>query len=201
MKDGIILANGKSRKIKATGLPVTYEAFKTLIEGDGIFVDLLINALTSGDNAGWSVVGDYLNKANLLPDTVATKYGLTNTAQIKDLLDILAAHVNRHRTGGADALTAADIGALPSSRAALGGTIGTGWAGSGPYTIDVAVTGIVADATTNYLVDIAMTATDAQKASWDAANIKAVGQSANLVSLKAYGIKPVITIPIQVLRI
>ena len=201
MKDGIILANGKSRKIKAAGLPVTYEAFKTLIESDGVFVDLLINALTTGDDAGWSVIGDYLNKANLLPDAVGTKYGLSNTAQIKDILDILAAHADRHKTGGVDALTAADIGALPSNRTALGGTIGTGWTGTGPYTIDVAVTGVVSDSTVNYLIDISMVATDVQKASWDAANIKAVGQSTNLISLKAYGIKPTITLPVQVLRI
>lgn len=201
MKDGIILGNKKSRKIKAATLPATYEAFRTLIENDGIFVDLLINALTSGDNAGWSVVGDYLNKANLLPDSVAAKYGLTETAQIKDVFDVLATHVNRHKTGGADALTAADIGALPGSRAILGGTIGTGWSGPGPYTISVAVTGVVADENINYLVDLAVTASDAQKAAWDAGNIKAISKSTNLISFKAYGIKPTISIPIQVLRI
>ena len=66
MTDGVTLGNGKSRKIKFADLPATYAEFVTAGEAGTLFIDLLMNALTAGDDAGWVALGDYLNKANLL---------------------------------------------------------------------------------------------------------------------------------------
>lgn len=83
----------------------------------------------------------------------------------------------------------------------LTGTVGTGWSGtSAPYTIAVTVTGVLASGA-DYIVDLAMNATTAQRAAWNAGSIKATAQGANTITLTADGIKPTITLPIQVKRI
>ena len=69
------------------------------------------------------------------------------------------------------------------------------WSGSGPYTITVSVTGVTAS--NNVEVLIPGSATDAQAEAWMAAGIVNGTQRTNSITLKAYGDKPSINIPIE----
>ena len=71
------------------------------------------------------------------------------------------------------------------------------WSGSGPYTITVNVTG--ATATNNIEVLIPGTATDTQVEAWMNACIVNGTQASGSITLKAYGEKPEIDIPIEVI--
>ena len=128
MTDGVTLGNGKSRKIKFADLPATYAEFVTAGEAGTLFIDLLMNALTTGDDAGWVALGDYLNKANLLSDATATALGLTSSATVNDAL----AAVRPVALGGTGANTVASArnalglgntaGAVPVANGGTGGT-------------------------------------------------------------------------------
>ncbi len=69
------------------------------------------------------------------------------------------------------------------------------WSGSGPYTIMVSVSGVTAS--NNVEVLIPGSATDAQVEAWMAAGIVNGTQASNSITLKAYGDKPSINIPIE----
>ena len=71
------------------------------------------------------------------------------------------------------------------------------WSGSGPYTITVNVTG--ATTTNNIEVLIPGTATDTQVEAWMNACIVNGTQASGSITLKAYGEKPEIDIPIEVI--
>ena len=69
------------------------------------------------------------------------------------------------------------------------------WSGSGPYSITVSVSGVTAS--NNVEVLIPGSATNAQVEAWMAAGIVNGTQAANSITLKAYGDKPSINIPIE----
>lgn len=63
-----------------------------------------------------TVDGTLMNKAAFLTDATATALSLAQSdPTVNDAFAALAAHKSRHATGGADALTPADIGAAPLS--------------------------------------------------------------------------------------
>lgn len=68
MIDGIIKGDGTSRLL-AGSLPATYEEFRQLAAENKLPVDLLLNT------EGWSQIPTFLNKASLLSDPTAEKYG------------------------------------------------------------------------------------------------------------------------------
>jgi hypothetical protein len=72
MTDGVIKNTKDSRLLKspAASIPSTFDAFRSLLTGTGIPVDLLIN------EAGWTTLGTALAKAALLKDVTAQKCGL-----------------------------------------------------------------------------------------------------------------------------
>jgi hypothetical protein len=73
----------------------------------------------------------------------------------------------------------------------------SGWTGdAAPYTQTVAVSGITEDSVNDWLPTV--DATQEQIEAWDAANIKDGGQSAGSAVLKAWGDKPTVDIPVQV---
>lgn len=82
MKDGVPKGTGNSRFLKsAISTATTWEQFRTMLVNGTLPIDL------GGVNAaGWQVQGDALNKANLLPDSVATALGLSGNPQVKDAL-------------------------------------------------------------------------------------------------------------------
>ena len=69
------------------------------------------------------------------------------------------------------------------------------WSGSGPYSITVSVSGVTAS--NNVEVLIPGSATNAQVEAWMAAGIVNGTQTTNSITLKAYGDKPSINIPIE----
>lgn len=85
MKDGTreLTNNQWLLKADADKLPATYAELVTLLTGAGLpFGRTLLSD-------GWTIEPDPLNKANFLPDAVAALYGLTSTAQIKDVLNAI----------------------------------------------------------------------------------------------------------------
>ncbi len=71
-----------------------------------------------------------------------------------------------------------------------------GWTGSSaPYTQEVTVTGVTAS--NNVLFDISMGVTTEQYEAAMDAQLKATGQSSNKVTIKAFGDKPTVNIPVQ----
>ena len=72
------------------------------------------------------------------------------------------------------------------------------WSGdSAPYTYTLAVNGVTA--TSNQELLPALNTTEEQLTALQAANIQDGGQAANSVTLKAFGDKPTIDIPIRVI--
>ena len=85
MKDGVIKATGNSRYLKSVANFLTlypnYKAFvAALVEGT-LPIDL--NGL---NDAGWEQKPTYLNQANLLDDTTASKLGLTGDPTVNQAL-------------------------------------------------------------------------------------------------------------------
>lgn len=95
-----------------------------------------------------------------------------------------------------------EIDALQSGKSDKSKTVTTtlsasGWTGSSaPYSQTVAVSGITATSVNDWLPTV--DATQEQIEAWDAANIKDGGQSAGSATLKAWGDKPTVDIPVQV---
>jgi hypothetical protein len=85
MKDGIPLGNGTSRKIisSSENVPDTWEDFKSLLISEGILIDLSIN------DSGWYDLGTRLNKANILTDEAAERFGLDENATPDDVFKVI----------------------------------------------------------------------------------------------------------------
>ena len=85
MKDGIIKATGNSRYLKSVA------NFLTLYPDYASFVEALVAGtlpidLNGLNDAGWDQKPTYLNKANLLDDTTASKLGLTGDPTVNQAL-------------------------------------------------------------------------------------------------------------------
>ncbi len=119
MKDGIIKNTGNSRKLKSSISPdTTWAQFLAALISGNLPIDL--NGIIE---EGWTQTGTPLNKANLLSDTTATALGLAGNPTVNDALNKLAAHRNRHASGGADALSPADIGAVNKAGDTMSGAL------------------------------------------------------------------------------
>lgn len=82
MKDGIIKANGTSRRVQAT-FPATYEEFRAKAAAGTLSLDVLFQS------AGWSQHPTFLNKANLLDDTTAEMGGFDSNVVPNDVFRYL----------------------------------------------------------------------------------------------------------------
>lgn len=85
MKDGIISGTGSSRYLKS--VPALLDLYPTYADFAQALVEGTLPIDLNGINPdGWSQLGDGLNKANLLKDTTAALYGLSETAVPDDVL-------------------------------------------------------------------------------------------------------------------
>lgn len=77
--------------------------------------------------------------------------------------------------------------------------VATSWTGSAaPYTYTLAVSGVTATSNQELLPAASITA--AQLKAMQSANIQDGGQAVNSITLKAYGIKPTIDLPVRVIK-
>lgn len=113
MQDAIIKGNGNSRYLKtvaaALSLYPTYEDFLHALVAGNFPIDL--NGI---NEAGWTQQGTPLNKANLLPDALATSLGLPATATVADALFGAAIYplpkkIASYETAGSFTWTAPDL--------------------------------------------------------------------------------------------
>lgn len=104
------------------------------------------------------------------------------------------AHKASHVTGGADAITPSEIGAAAKSTTASA-NISTIWTGSAvPYTQNISVPG----ATASNVIELSLspTATKAQTDAYDALKLKDGGQSVGTITLRCWGTKNTIAVPV-----
>lgn len=126
MTDGIIKGNGNSRYLKtvadALTLYPTYEDFITALVAGTLPIDL------NGINAeGWSQLGTALNKANLLADTTASKFGLGAAAVPNDVFNAIGGLPIPVAKGGTGVTNLAALAtALGGAKIKTGSYSGTG---------------------------------------------------------------------------
>lgn len=85
-----------------------------------------------------------------------------------------------------------------SSTVVTGTLTAAGWIGSAaPYTQTLTVTGVTT--TNNVIFDLGMSVTSTQLNAAIDAKLKATAQAANSVTIKAFGDKPTVDIPVQFL--
>ena len=81
---------------------------------------------------------------------------------------------------------------------ALTGTLlASGWSTTAPYSQVITINGVTAD--TNGVIGVADTATRSQYEVAAAANLRKIAQGANTITVMAYGEKPTINIPIEII--
>lgn len=76
-------------------------------------------------------------------------------------------------------------------------TLSTTWTGTGPFTQVLTITGVTAS--NNLEVGLAQTATKVQIETAGSAMLMATAQGTNSITVTAYGEKPIVVIPLQIL--
>jgi hypothetical protein len=107
------------------------------------------------------------------------------------------AMITQANQNASQALTAANAKAAVTSASLT--ALANGWSETSPYTQTISCS--IATATNNLIVGVGGTLTDEQKTTIDQANIVCTGQGAGTITLTAYGAKPEVDIPINVLGV
>lgn len=107
-------------------------------------------------------------------------------------------HASTHASGGSDPITPASIGAAAKSNFVNATLSANNWSGdSAPYTYTLSISDVTT--TSNQELLPALNITEEQLTALQAANIQDGGQLTDSITLKAFGDKPTIDIPIRVI--
>lgn len=161
----------KKITISATGtLSGTTEAINVTIEDSG-------NLFSSGSVEGaLQEVGEALN----------------------DKQDVLVSGTNIKTINGSSILSSGDLLLATKSTEVSTTLSSASWVGaSAPFTYDLTVSGVTTTSNQEILTSTSITLTEFE--ALQGANIIDAGQSTNTISLKAFGIKPTVDIPIRVI--
>lgn len=127
------------------------------------------------------------------------KTGGADALKPEDIGAAAASHAASHKTGGTDALTPSDIGAAAKSTIITATLAAASWSGdSAPYTYTLVVSGVTASSNQEILPSLDIT--QEQLEALQGANIVDGGQAAGSITLKAWGDKPSVDIPIRIIR-
>lgn len=107
------------------------------------------------------------------------------------------AMITQANQNASQALTTANAKAAVTSASVT--ALANGWSETSPYTQTISCS--IATATNNLIVGVGGALTDEQKSAIDQANIVCTGQGAGTITMTAYGVKPEIDIPINVLGV
>ena len=139
MKDTIIKGDGTSRTLKApSSIPASYDDFRSALIAGTINVDIALN------EDGCDEVGTPLNKASLLKDATAQKFGLGNTATVDD---VLAAVVTPQLVVTAPTGSAITVTDGTTTLTGTGGTVTFSLPNYGAWTVTATLSGQSASAT------------------------------------------------------
>ena len=105
--------------------------------------------------------------------------------------------ITQANTNASQALTTANAKANVESEPVM--ALANGWSETSPFTQTISCA--IATATNNLIVGVGGALTDEQKSAIDLANIVCTGQGAETITLTAYGVKPEVDIPINVLGV
>lgn len=174
MKDTIIKGNGMSRVIKApSDIPETFVEWRSQLVNGTAYLDVSLNA------DGCDVVGTAINKNNLLSDSTKEALELTQSdPTVNNALYTLA-------KAAKSTLTTKTLSQ-------------TGWTGDEPpYTYSLSVSGVTTTSVQEILPTT--TATEEQIIALQAANMQDGGQSVGKITIKAWGDKPEIDLPVRII--
>ena len=107
------------------------------------------------------------------------------------------AMITQANQNASQALTTANAKAAVTSASLT--ALANGWSETSPYTQTISCA--IATATNNLIVGVGGALTDEQKSAIDQANIVCTGQGAGTITLTAYGVKPEIDIPFNVVGV
>lgn len=105
-------------------------------------------------------------------------------------------HAQRHKKGGADAIAPADIGAEAAHISVKAALLTSGWIGAGPYTQEIAVTGI--SATRDGVVGLSPGRTEEQHLEAASCMLMATSARSGYLTITALKKKPTVNIPVSV---
>lgn len=134
MKDTIIKGDGTSRKLKAPStIPESFEDFRSALVAGNLHVDISL------DEDGCDVVGTPLNKASLLKDATAQKFGLNPLTATVD--DVLAAVVTPQLSVTAPAGSSITVTDGTTTLTGTGGTVTFSLPNYGTWNITATLSG------------------------------------------------------------
>lgn len=155
---------------------------------DSVTPEQLAQGATAHNAAGEQITGTYTAP-------VTSVNGQTGDVEVKAVL-----YEQQTLTDAQKQQARKNIGAAPDKPTTTETTLlASGWTGdSAPYSYTLSLTGVTADSRQEYLPGLDITVE--QLTALQAANIQDGGQAEGTVTLKAFGTKPTIDLPIRVLH-
>ena len=175
-------------------LPFSDEAVRALISAKQDEISLTENKAVISDASGKLSVSEVTSTELSYLDGVSSNLQTQINNKVPTTRKINSKPLSSDIT-----LTASDVNAAARSTIVNSPLYADNWQGdSAPYTYTLAVTGVTANS--NQEVLPALNITVEQLEALQSANIQDGGQASNTVTLKAYGDKPTIDLPIRVIK-